>query len=48
MSLAICTEKDKIHVEYATAGISNKLFVSKYQLYLPRKEELENELSKML
>jgi hypothetical protein len=27
-------------VEYALAGIDNRLFVSKYQVELPKKEEL--------
>ena len=40
--------KDKIMVEYATDNITNKLFVSKYQLYLPKKEELEKELTRLL
>jgi hypothetical protein len=40
--------KDQILVEYATANITNKLFVSKYQLYLPNKEQLANELEKLL
>ncbi|MEK7263243.1 MAG: PDDEXK nuclease domain-containing protein [Bacteroidota bacterium] len=40
--------KDHILMEYATAGLSNQLFVSKYQLYLPEKEKLEAELSKLL
>jgi hypothetical protein len=29
-------------------SISNQLFVSKYQLYLPDKKQLENELNKLL
>lgn len=40
--------KDHILMEYATANIDNQLFVSKYQLYLPNKEELEKELSAIL
>jgi predicted nuclease of restriction endonuclease-like (RecB) superfamily len=40
--------KDHILVEYATKHLTNKLFVSKYQLYLPKKEELEEELEKLL
>jgi predicted nuclease of restriction endonuclease-like (RecB) superfamily len=48
IGIILCTEKDRIHVEYATSGISNKLFVSKYQLYLPKAEELEKELGRML
>lgn len=40
--------KDQILMEYATQGLENNLFVSKYQLYLPNKEELRNELEKLL
>ncbi len=40
--------KDQILVEYATENISNQLFVSKYQLFLPDKESLANELEKVL
>lgn len=32
--------KDELLVEYATYGLDSKLFVSKYELYLPNKEEL--------
>jgi predicted nuclease of restriction endonuclease-like (RecB) superfamily len=40
--------KDHILVEYATENISNQLFVSKYQLYLPDKAVLSAELEKLL
>lgn len=40
--------KDHVLVEYATENISNQLFVSKYQLYLPEKEKLAAELEKLL
>ncbi|MFA5948078.1 MAG: PDDEXK nuclease domain-containing protein [Candidatus Gracilibacteria bacterium] len=40
--------KDEIKIEYALGGISNKLFVSKYQLYLPKKDELEKQVLKLL
>lgn len=40
--------KDHILVEYATENISNQLFVSKYQLYLPDKKQLTAELEKLL
>jgi len=48
IGIILCTEKDSVHVEFATSGISNKMFVSKYQLYLPKKEELEKEIRKLL
>lgn len=40
--------KDQILVEYATDNISNQLFVSRYQLYLPDKKQLAAELTKLL
>jgi len=40
--------KDRVLVEYALAGMSNQLFVSKYQLYLPDKQQLQQELIKVL
>lgn len=36
--------EDKLMVKYATQNISNQLFVSRYQLYLPDREQLENEV----
>jgi predicted nuclease of restriction endonuclease-like (RecB) superfamily len=40
--------KDRVMVEYATANITNNLFVSKYQLYLPDRQLLESELERLL
>ena len=40
--------KDDVMVEYATQGITNKIFVSRYQLYLPDKEQLRSELARAL
>lgn len=40
--------QDHILVEYATENISNQLFVSKYQLFLPDKKQLAAELEKLL
>jgi len=40
--------KDRIMIEYAMDNINNQLFVSKYQLYLPPKEDLEKELIRLL
>ena len=38
----------KLMVKYATQNISNQLFVSRYQLYFPDREQLENEISRFL
>jgi len=40
--------KDHILIEYAMENITNQLFVSKYQLYLPDKQALERELERLL
>ncbi len=48
IGILLCTEKESIYVDFATAGLSNKLFVSKYKLYLPSKEELVKEVRKLL
>lgn len=48
VGIILCTEKDNVQVKYAIAGLSNKLFVSKYKLYLPSREELEEEVKKLL
>lgn len=50
VGILLCTDKNHALVEYATAGMDNNLFVSKYQLILPTKEELrkfvENEIAR--
>ena len=48
IGIILSAEKEHISVQYALGGISNKLFVSKYQLYLPKKAELEAEVKKLL
>jgi predicted nuclease of restriction endonuclease-like (RecB) superfamily len=40
--------KDHVLVEYATSGITNKVLLAKYQLYLPEKTQLEAALNKLL
>jgi hypothetical protein len=45
IGILLCTKKNHALVEYALAGISNTLFVSKYQFELPKKEEIENFLN---
>ncbi len=39
---------DRVMVEYATANMTNNLFVSKYQLYLPDRQQLQRELERLL
>lgn len=40
VGLLLCTKKNHALVEYARAGIDNQLFISKYQLELPGKDEI--------
>jgi hypothetical protein len=41
IGLLLCTDKDQALVEYATAAVDNRLFVSKYAVELPSKKALE-------
>ena len=41
IGLLLCTHCDHTLVEYALAGMDNSLFISKYQLELPKKEEMQ-------
>ena len=42
IGILLCTAKNNILVEYALAGMDNQLFVSKYMLELPSKEEMQS------
>ena len=44
IGILLCTRKDHALVEYALAGMDNSLFVSKYQLELPSKEDIQRFL----
>ncbi|MBI4980922.1 DUF1016 domain-containing protein [Candidatus Woesearchaeota archaeon] len=46
VGIILCTEKDSVQAEFAISGIENKMFASKYKLYLPTAEELKRELVK--
>jgi len=48
IGIILASEKDDIFVEYATATVSNKLSVGEYQLYLPKKSELQEKLKEIL
>ncbi len=48
IGIILAADKDDVLVEYALGGISSKLFVSKYQLYLPEKRQLKAELRKLI
>lgn len=46
--IILSRHKDELLVEYATYGMSSQLFVQKYQLYLPDREALRQELEAAL
>ncbi len=48
IGILLCTRKNHAKVEYALAGMDNKLFVKKYQLELPKKEEMLKFLKEQL
>ena len=41
IGLLLCTDKNHALVQYALAGMDNNLFVSKYMLQLPKKDDME-------
>lgn len=41
IGIILSRTKDELMVEYATYGMDSQLFVSKYELYLPNKEDLK-------
>jgi len=48
IGILLCTRKNVELVEYALAGMSNQLFVSRYQVQLPEKEEIAAFLHKAI
>ncbi len=48
IGIVLAKEKDDLLVKYAMHNISSQLFINKYQLYLPDKEELRREIEKQL
>ena len=48
IGIVLGARKDELLMEYALEGITNQLFVARYQLYLPKREELQAQLDKLL
>ncbi len=48
VGILLCTRKNHALVEYALAGMDNRLFVSKYQLELPGKDEIRRFLEEQI
>ncbi len=48
IGIVLGADKNDILVEYAIGGISNNVFVSKYQLYLPDRKVLEQKVKELI
>ena len=48
IGIVLGSRKDELLMEYALQGINNQLFAAKYQLYLPKREELQAQLDALL
>lgn len=48
IGIVLGAKKDELLMEYALEGISNQLFAARYQLYLPKKEELQEQLNNII
>lgn len=48
IGIILGARRDEVLMDYALGGITNQLFVARYQLYLPQKEELQAQLDKIL
>ncbi len=48
IGIILSADKDEILVEFAMGGLTNKIFVSKYQLYLPQKNELRKQMKTII
>ena len=48
IGIILCTDKDSIQAEYALGNLSNQIIASKYTLYLPEKEVLEEQVERVL
>ena len=48
VGILLCTGKNQTLVEYALAGMDNQLFVSKYMLELPKKEDIQRFIEQQI
>ncbi|MGC4101663.1 PDDEXK nuclease domain-containing protein [Ferruginibacter sp.] len=48
IGIILSTDNDEVMVEFAMGGLSNKIFISKYQLYLPDKKLLQRKVKSLL
>lgn len=48
IGIIIAADKHEFTVKYATGGLTNRIFVSKYQLYLPDQKMLEQKVKEII
>ena len=48
VGIILCTGKKGVTMEYALGGLSNNIFASTYTYYIPNKDELINEIERIL
>jgi len=48
VGILLCTQKNETLVDYALAGLDNQLFVTKYQLQLPGKDDIRRFLEEQM
>ena len=48
IGILLTREKDEVMIEYAMYNVDSNLFVTKYQLYLPNREELKRRVENIL
>ncbi|EFY07819.1 PDDEXK nuclease domain-containing protein [Succinatimonas hippei] len=48
IGIILCTNKDSVSAEYALGGLANKIFASRYVLYIPNKEQLISQAEAVL
>lgn len=48
IGIILCTDKPSAKIEYVLGGIENKIFASKYVLYLPDKKAMEEEVQNFI
>ena len=48
IGIILCAEKDNIAVEYALGNLNSKIFASKYIMYIPKKEELIEQVESLI
>ena len=48
IGIILCTDKPSTKMEYVLGGLENRIFASKYVLYLPEKKALEDEVQSFI